>query len=91
MHVRVDEGGREQQPLALDDAVAVGGQVVAELGDDTAVDAHVGDRVELARGVENPRAADDEVRLLCLAEGQHHATASIAATLTSAGPCVSRS
>ena len=90
--MRIDEGRRQHEALALDHAVAVRLEVRTDLGDDTAVDPHVADRVDLLDRIEHARAADDEVvpappRL----DVQHQATSSGSGDATGTGPVVSRS
>ena len=76
--MRVDERGRQDEPLPFHDPVAVDRQVLADLGDDPAVDADVQRRVELRRRVDHAGAANHEVGLLLVGNVEHHATASIA-------------
>ena len=90
--MRIDEGRREHEALALDHTVAVRLEVRTDLGDDTAVDPHVADRVDLLDRIEHARAANDEVvpaapRL----DVQHQATSSGSGDATGTGPVVSRS
>ena len=59
--MRVDERRREHEPGRLDHAVSVRVEVGAELRDRAAVDADVEHRVDAGGGVEDARAADDEV------------------------------
>ena len=89
--MRVDEGRREHEARALDDAVLVGVEARPELGDRPAVDAHVADGVDAFRGVEHPRAADHDVVLTSVPGEEHHATSSGSPALTGTGPVVSRS
>jgi hypothetical protein len=91
--VGVDERGREHEALPVDHAVAVGLDLLAELRDDAAVDAHVERRVDAARGVEHARAAHDDAvpGSILDVEGCHHATSISTSASTGTGPCVSRS
>ena len=52
---------REHEPGAVDDAVAVGVEALADRRDRAAVDADVEDRVDAFGRVEDAGAADDEV------------------------------
>ena len=89
--VRVDEGGREHEARRVDDTMAVRLDVGSELRDDAVVHAHVEHGVHTAGGIDDTRAADDEVVLGCVLDVEHHATSISSAASTATGPCVSRS
>ncbi len=89
--MRVDERGREREPFRLDDAVGVRVEPRAELRNRPFVDPDVQDAVHLARGIEHPRAPDDQVLALGSLREQHQATSVSCAALTPMGPLVSRS
>src|SRR5206468_9261223 len=93
VHVGIDEGGCQHEPVRLDDAVPVRLHGLAELGDDALVDPDAELRVDARDWVENPGAAQDEVLGSPLAdvEHRHHATSPATAASTATGPCVSRS
>ncbi len=91
MHVRVDEGRREHEPVGLDDAVPVGVHRLRDLGDRAAVDPHVEPRVDPFGGIEHARAADHEIGARELLLPQHHATSAAASACTPTGPPVSTS
>jgi hypothetical protein len=89
--VGVDERGCEQEPGALDDAVAVRVDAARDLRDDAVVDAHVEQVVDPLHRVDDARAADDEVLARRVLRVEHQATSSLTAAGTATGPCVSRS
>ena len=91
VHVRIDEGGSEQQPVAVDDAMGVGVEIRSECGDDAVVDANVEHSIDCRARVEHARAAHDDVLAGSVLREQHHATPSTDSVLTSTGPLVSRS
>ena len=93
MHVRVDERRREDEPCGVDDPMAVGLDVVAELGDHAVVHPDVEQRVDATRRIEDARPANDEIvlRRVLHMEDRHHATSSSSVASTETGPCVSRS
>jgi hypothetical protein len=91
VHVRVDEGRREHEALALDHAVAVRIHVGRELGDHALVHADVADAVDALGRVDDARAAHDQVVLAPVAGEEHQATSSGSAASTGTGPVVSRS
>ena len=91
MHVRVDEGGREDQARAVDDAVAVRVHLGRDLGDEAGVGADVEGRVDPLGRVDDARAADDEIVEAAVLREEHHATSTAAAAWTPTGPPVSRS
>ena len=62
LEVRIDEGGGQDEPLRLDDAVPVRVHLLRDLGDRAAVDSHLEPRVDSLDGVEDTRAADHEIR-----------------------------
>ena len=86
--MRVDEGGREDEPVRLDDAVLVRVDLLGDLGDRAVVDAHLEPRVDPLDGIEHARAADDEVRARELLLPEHHATSAAASAWTPTGPPV---
>ena len=61
--VRIDERGREHEAGCVDDAMAVRLDVRSELRDHAVVHAHVEHGVHAAGGIDDARAADDEVVL----------------------------
>ena len=61
--VGVDERGREHEAGRVDDAMAVRLDVGSELGDDAVVHAHVEHGVHPPRGIDDARAANDEIVL----------------------------
>ena len=71
--------------------MAVDGERVAELGDDSVVHAQVEHGVDLLDRVDHARVADDEVLPGSGLREERHATSSIASVFTSTGPWVSRS
>ena len=87
--MRVDEGRREHEPGAVDDAVAVGVEALADRGDRAGVDPDVEDGVDALGRVEDARAADDQVVGAAPADedrGSHHATpATGVSTITGPG------
>ena len=89
--VGIDEGGREHEPGAVDDAMAVRVDVVSELRDHAVVDADVEHGVDAARRIEDARAADDEAVLRSVLAVEHHATSISTPASTATGPWVSRS
>src|SRR5262249_44363116 len=91
VHVRVDERGREDEALRLDDTVRVRLEVGPERRDDAVVDAEVRDGVHSLRRVDDPRAADDDVLVRRVLAEQHHATSTGSPTCTGAGEPTSRS
>ena len=60
--VRVDEGGRKDEPVGLEDAVLVCVDLLGDLGDRPVVDAHLEPRVDPLHRIQYARAADDDVR-----------------------------
>ena len=87
----IDEGGREHEAGRVDDAMAVRLDVGSELGDHAAVHADVEHGVHPARGIDDARAANDEIVLRSALDVEHHATSISSAASTATGPCVSRS
>ena len=87
----VDERGREHEAGRVDDTMAVRLDIGSELGDDAAVHAHVEHGVNPAGGVDDTRAANDEIVLRRGLDVEHHATSISSAASTATGPCVSRS
>ena len=85
MHVRVDERGREHEPVGFDDAVRVRLEVGSERGDGTIVDADVCDGVDALGGIDDAGAANDQVLARCVLAEQHQATSTGSPTLTGAG------
>ena len=91
VHVRVDEGRREHEPVRLDDPVLVCVNPLRDLGDRAAVDPHFEPRVDPFGGIEHAGAADDEIRGTQILLPQHHATSAAASACTPTGPPVSTS
>ena len=89
--VWVDEGGREHESGAVDDAMSVRVDRLRELRDHAVVDADVEQRVDAARRIEHARAADDEavLRSRSCRRASRHLHLEPASTAT--GPWVSRS
>ena len=89
--MRVDEGRREHEAGAVDHAVAVRVEPLAERCDRALVDADVEHRVHALGRVEHARAAHDQVVLAAVLAIEHQATSSGSAASTGTGPVVSRS
>ena len=80
--------GASTSPARFDDPVAVRVEFGADLRDHAVVDPDVERRVDPFAGIEDARAADDDV--VCAgAPDEHHATPTAVSTAT--GPLVSRS
>src|SRR5437588_8493994 len=91
MHVRVDERGREHEARAVDDAVLVRVESLADRRDRAGVNAHVEDGVDPLHRVEHAGAAHDDVLSGTILDVQHHATSAAASARTPTGPPVSTS
>ena len=86
--MRVDEGRSEHEAVRVDDTVLVRVDLLRDGSDHAVVDPNVERCVDSLDGVEDARAAEDDVRALLLLHPEHHATSAAVRARTPTGPPV---